>query len=524
MTLAQEAFHKTDSQLTPRGLLFTLLHQTALFHCEESDARVCRNLYPPLPLPGGEFKRCAGMREFNFFDELKQYFESHPHASDFEKYVAIPASGGVPERSVFYTAFLEKLLYILEIPTAPGSPHQELRPLYHLIHKIDPHYFTEGLISEEVLKCYTLSSLQQEQMRKWLAMFFKTLGRSPLFNSTITQMTKEDWEAWYQVLPEGHAWDFLKMLQGLGIQVIASWQGYRAWYRFRHGRSPSEKDTPRSWEQLCEQWAETQGQLKHYPDLLADGFAGGLSHLGIQGVCGDTPDCVHCPLQTACCWHQAAAQSSEEESLLAQIQKAQFDELSIPTLMGWLFSLDDWEYPALEAFFPKETPLRSLDQKTTYELGQVRPDLPYFGEKLKVFLELCKRYNEEKLTPGDQFSCSADIFQHFRFSLRDLKQEVFILVLLDNKHQYLTESVITKGTLNKSLVHPREVFSAAIENRAAAIICVHNHPSGDPKASQEDIQITRRLLEVGTVVGIPLLDHVIIGNDRYFSLADQGLL
>ena len=68
------------------------------------------------------------------------------------------------------------------------------------------------------------------------------------------------------------------------------------------------------------------------------------------------------------------------------------------------------------------------------------------------------------------------------------------------------------------------MYVFAIEHRAAAIICVHNHPSGDPKASQDDIQITRRLVEVGKIIGIPLLDHLIIGNDRHFSLADQGLM
>ena len=103
------------------------------------------------------------------------------------------------------------------------------------------------------------------------------------------------------------------------------------------------------------------------------------------------------------------------------------------------------------------------------------------------------------------------------------KQEQFIIVLLDNKHRDLVEEDVTKGILNKSLVHPQEVFASAIEHRAAALICVHNHPSGEPGHSQEDYQITQRMVEVGKLVGIPVLDHVIVGGENYASFADKGL-
>ena len=104
------------------------------------------------------------------------------------------------------------------------------------------------------------------------------------------------------------------------------------------------------------------------------------------------------------------------------------------------------------------------------------------------------------------------------------KQEQFIIVLLDNKHRYLAEKDVTKGILNKSRVNPREVFASAIEHRAATLICVHNHPSGDSEPSQEDSRITERLVEVWKLVGMPVLDHVIVGGDNYNSFADNGLL
>ena len=108
---------------------------------------------------------------------------------------------------------------------------------------------------------------------------------------------------------------------------------------------------------------------------------------------------------------------------------------------------------------------------------------------------MCRNYGIEKLKPQDQFNSSREIFNHFHQQLENQKQEQFIIVLLDNKHRYLAEEDVTKGILNKRLVHhPREVFALAIEHRAAALKCVHNHPSGDLEPSQEDLSITERLV------------------------------
>ena len=97
-------------------------------------------------------------------------------------------------------------------------------------------------------------------------------------------------------------------------------------------------------------------------------------------------------------------------------------------------------------------------------------------------------------------------------------------MILDNKHRFLSETTVTVGLLNQSLVHPREVFAEAIEQRAAAIICIHNHPSGDFSPSEEDKRITWRLQESGELLGIPLLDHIIISKEDFTSFADEGWL
>lgn len=108
--------------------------------------------------------------------------------------------------------------------------------------------------------------------------------------------------------------------------------------------------------------------------------------------------------------------------------------------------------------------------------------------------------------------------------LRYAKQEKFAIILLDTKNQITSFKIISVGTLNASLVHPREVFHAALQKLACSIILAHNHPSGDPRPSQEDILLTKRLRKAGEVLGIPVLDHVIIGGTDYFSFKEEGLM
>ena len=106
--------------------------------------------------------------------------------------------------------------------------------------------------------------------------------------------------------------------------------------------------------------------------------------------------------------------------------------------------------------------------------------------------------------------------------LRFLKHERFLAVHLNTKNKVLSIETISIGTLDSSLVHPRELFKTAIKNSSAALILAHNHPSGDPYPSREDLTLTRRLREGGEILGIQILDHVIIGDNRYVSLREEG--
>jgi DNA repair protein RadC len=135
-------------------------------------------------------------------------------------------------------------------------------------------------------------------------------------------------------------------------------------------------------------------------------------------------------------------------------------------------------------------------------------------------IELSKRY----LIKQNKIITSADdVYDELR-DYKDKKQEYFLTIYLDGANHICETRVITIGTLNRSLVHPREVFAPAIEHRCASIIVAHNHPSGISKPSDEDISITRRLQDSGKLLGIELLDHIILAKDSYYSFADEGLL
>lgn len=154
--------------------------------------------------------------------------------------------------------------------------------------------------------------------------------------------------------------------------------------------------------------------------------------------------------------------------------------------------------------------------------------IPGVGEakaaQLKAAIELGKRALAAPLTKGTKVTSSRDLFIHYHSTLRDLRHEIFKVVLLDAKHAIMRDATVSEGSLTLSIVHPREVFTLAVKESAAAVIFLHNHPSGDPTPSQEDRVLTARLVSAGEVLGIRVLDHLVVGDGRYVSFADQGWL
>ena len=143
---------------------------------------------------------------------------------------------------------------------------------------------------------------------------------------------------------------------------------------------------------------------------------------------------------------------------------------------------------------------------------------------LQAAFHLAQRSRFHRLPEVWRLRASREVFDYFGERLSDLKRECFWSLLLDGKNRISRVVRISEGSLTSSLVHPREVFRPAVLEAAASVLFIHNHPSGDPTPSQEDIDVTRRLVETGRILGIKVLDHIIVGFHRYFSFADQGLL
>ena len=139
-------------------------------------------------------------------------------------------------------------------------------------------------------------------------------------------------------------------------------------------------------------------------------------------------------------------------------------------------------------------------------------------------LELGRRMAAERRDEGTPIRAPQDVVAAFAPRLEDLPVEEFHVAVLDAQHRLERDITVTRGILNSSLVHPREVFREAIAERAAAIILIHNHPSGDPAPSPDDRSVTDQLVAAGRLLDIPVHDHVIIGRGRYMSFAEAGLL
>jgi len=143
---------------------------------------------------------------------------------------------------------------------------------------------------------------------------------------------------------------------------------------------------------------------------------------------------------------------------------------------------------------------------------------------IKLIKAVGDRHLKGKLIEKDPLNNSQELFDYLYHSIRDKSRECFNVIFLDAKNRVISTETLFEGTLTASSVYPREVVIAALNHRAAALIFAHNHPSGDPQPSTEDVAITRRLVFACKVMGITVHEHLIIGNNRYFSFADQGYI
>lgn len=166
--------------------------------------------------------------------------------------------------------------------------------------------------------------------------------------------------------------------------------------------------------------------------------------------------------------------------------------------------------------------LPGLAAASPREIGSVKGVGVVRAAALCAAFGLARRLAEAALRPGTLVRSGADVARVVRDSARGSRRESFFLVLLDVRHRILGVQVVSTGGIDTAPVHPREVFSPAIRDGASAVVVAHNHPSGDPTPSAEDRAVTERLRDVGVLVGIQLLDHLVVGAERFFSFAEEA--
>ncbi|MBU0459210.1 MAG: DNA repair protein RadC, partial [Nanoarchaeota archaeon] len=162
-----------------------------------------------------------------------------------------------------------------------------------------------------------------------------------------------------------------------------------------------------------------------------------------------------------------------------------------------------------------------LNDLSLKELQEIRGIGPAKAMQMKALFEFNKRHNLSKVN-NLPIKTAKDVFLYASEKLADNKKEHFMVLHLDTKNKIIKDEIISIGTLNASIIHPREVFKSAIKESANSIILVHNHPSGDSEPSIEDKEITEKLMEAGEILNIKVLDHVIIGKDNYHSFKENS--
>ncbi len=168
--------------------------------------------------------------------------------------------------------------------------------------------------------------------------------------------------------------------------------------------------------------------------------------------------------------------------------------------------------------------LRNLAEREPEDLAEIKGIGPAKAATIQAAFELAHRYEEERSPLQNALHSPADIAAHFISRFRRAKKEVFTLLCLNNRQQLKGEKQISVGSLSSVATNPREIFSEAFRHQAVGIVLIHNHPSGDPKPSEQDKEITAKLKKGGKLIGISFLDHIILGEDSYFSFHEAELL
>ena len=228
--------------------------------------------------------------------------------------------------------------------------------------------------------------------------------------------------------------------------------------------------------------------------------------------------------------YKSIKQWPEDERPRERLLKFGAGRLSTAELLAIILRTGSRERSAIELAREVLLKFRSLEEiedAAVAEFSQIKGIGSSKAAQMKAAFELGRRLlqgGKDAELQNPSFTNSRAVYEYYRPRFYGLKKERFLCVLLDTKNRVFREKIVSDGTLTSSLVHPREVFRYAIKEAAASVLFIHNHPSGDPSPSKDDISITKRLVETGKVIGINVIDHIVISDGTYMSLMESGRL
>lgn len=338
--------------------------------------------------------------------------------------------------------------------------------------------------------------------------------------------------AWSRALPRLGGVKAYRMLRHLGRAAIAPDAPVRR-FLWRIGALESERAEAAAAASCLEGIAQSTGFPAEEIGALIRWHTRSDRQEG-SGRCGKAPRCEGCPFAAGCLWfrfHGADARAEDDPAAPTldaikhklDVQGAEaLDDAELLSVALQAGAGDRGAFELAESLIRKFGDLRAIYAAAPSELRDCKGVGEARARRIKAGLELGRRVAIQPLRPGDAIGGSADVWNVYRHRYEHIPQEHFVTLMLDTKNRVIQTHIVSKGTLNGSLAHPREVFKEAIRRSASAVILLHNHPSGDPSPSPEDVSLTQRLAEAGKILGIRVLDHVILGSGTYYSFKDEN--
>lgn len=239
------------------------------------------------------------------------------------------------------------------------------------------------------------------------------------------------------------------------------------------------------------------------------------------------PVATPAPTTAKASYHTRIREIPSEERPRERLIQYGADVLSTSELLAILLRTGTEKYSAVglgDHLLASFEGMRGVARASVEELSKIHGIGAAKAAQIKAAIEFGRRLVAASPDERPKVGSPRDVYNLLGPSLREEKREHFVAILLDTKNGVLRTKTVSVGDLSSSVVHPREVFAEAIRHSAASIIIAHNHPSGDPTPSPEDIAVTRRLQEGGELLGIDVLDHIVLGDNRFVSLKEKGLM